>query len=301
MVAQTSDTTTMVDKKNYIDLYTGAHQSIDRRELPGFELTGKYICESVVNGVWCAMHVGSAGVHRFESRTGMDCTNVEGLGSVDMGSLVDTILVGYLENSSRKLGTLGYRRIHIFDVLRFCGRDIRNNVLEERRKTLWREVWNIIPPSSKDRVLLVPATMAGFLKFYDQSVAHQSYGVMLKRMNSSGRSSRSDGSSHDWIHAKPWSIVHYVIKGFVHLDGDLLAGLALYDVEGKLKTAMKCPIPGLKLVGETLEQEGKVVEMCGKDMTASGSLKHASFLRWRDDVNATTCTGGKVDVAIKPT
>jgi hypothetical protein len=147
----------------------------------------------------------------------------------------------------------------------------------------------LIPSESKKVVEFVQTARYGFMKFFDDSVpAHN--GVILKRFDGTGLAIRPDGRTKDWIAVCPWSSVKYVVHCF-NQEGDIIqAGLALF-VNGKLRVTMHVPLPGLTVQGNLLDQEGKVVELCGRSVTPSGGLKNPQFVRWCPDTHPGNCDG----------
>lgn len=290
------------ERRQRTTLYCGPLVEVARRELPGLETKGTYVAEEKRDGAWCAWHTAAdfRGTVRFESRVGLEFegSEVQGLDSLDLSCLgKGCTLVGELETASETATAtfrrLGFRRFFAFDVIRWEGKDLRDAAYETRTSLLRRVIAVRLPPESKDRVIPVRQVRTGFRAFYDKVLAEGGEGIVLKPLAASAKPSRADGKTPLWLRCKPWRTVDYVVHGFATTEkGALAARLALYR-NGKPHVVLQHPIDGLELTedGSRLKQEGCVVEMYGRELFASGALRHAQFRRWRTDKVAKDCTG----------
>lgn len=288
----------MVDR---IQWYCGPKLDGSRTDLQKLENYGNRIAERKKDGRWCALHVDHFGPnkHKFESRAGNDHDGslIHGLKNIDLSTLgKDTILIGELESgteaSNKRFAKLGYRRVWLFDVVLVRGHDLRKMILSERRTLLRKTVWNMVPWATKQFIPLVEDTDRDFIKFYDSTLQDGDEGVVVKRLDLSGWSYRSSGKTDDWVRVKPIQTIDYVVMGPDKTDGgDLTARLGLWD-NGELRKVLKYQLPKMTLMSDgSLAEEGLVVEMYGRELFKSGSLRSAQFLRFRDDKLPEMCTG----------
>lgn len=303
----------VAERRPRTSMYCGPLVECSRRELPGLELRGGYVAERKYDGAWCAWYVDHAGArqHRFESRVGLEFsgTEVDGLANVDMGAVgKGTILVGELEVASeaatRMYRRIGHRRIHLFDVIAHRGEDVRGWKLTDRMTLLRLTVKNAMPRATarSGAVLLAEQVFSGFAPFYDYIVSHGGEGIVVKPLSSAARPTRSDGKTPEWIRCKPWTTVDYVVCGPARTEkGELSAKLGLWR-DGRPRVVLQCGVEGLELThdGQHLVQEGSVVELYGREVMASGALRHATFLRYRPDKRPEECTGERVLLGEKP-
>lgn len=290
----------VAERRARTNLYAGPLTEISRREVAGIELRGGYVAERKHDGVWTAVHVdiGGSNEHRFESRTGLEFegTDIDGVQGMSMGSIgKGSILVGELECSSevatQNFKKLGYRRVFLFDVIQFRGQDLRDRPFRERSSLLRSTIKHAMPRSTQERFVCVEQAYEGFLKFYDRILAEGGEGMILKPLALSGKPSRSDGKTPDWIRVKPWRTVDYIVMAPARTEkGELSAKLGVWR-NGKPRAVLQCSLPDLEEVDGKLVQEGKVVELIGREMFSSGALRHATFSRWRDDKRPEDCSG----------
>ncbi|HUS89518.1 MAG TPA: hypothetical protein VMW91_09160 [Desulfosporosinus sp.] len=288
----------MVDR---IQWYCGPKLDGVRANLKELEKYGNRVAERKKDGRWCAIHVDhfQPQKHKFESRAGNDHNGslIQGLNNLDLGNLgKDTILVGELEAgteaANKRFAKLGYRRVWLFDVVLLRGHDLRKMILKDRRTLLRETIWNMLPEKTKQFLLLVEDTNKGFIKFYDSTLKIGDEGVVVKRVDVSGWSYRASGKTDDWVRVKPMQTIDYAVMGPDRTDGgELTARLGLWD-NGKLRKVLKYQLPKMTLLSNgSLAEEGCVVEMYGRELFESGSLRSAQFLRWREDKTPNMCDG----------
>jgi hypothetical protein len=86
--------------------------------------------------------------------------------------------------------------------------------------------------------------------------------------------------------------IDYVVMGPDKTKlGDLTAQLGIWD-HGQLRRVYTYQLPEMTLLRSgRLKEEGRVVEMEGRELFKSGSLRSAQFLRWRNDKTPEMCDG----------
>jgi len=288
----------MVDR---IQWYCGPRLDGVLADLQDLEDQGNRVAERKKDGRWCGLYVDyfKSCKHKFESRAGIDHEDslLLGLNNLDLGDLgKDTILVGELEAGTTaaniRFSRLGYRRIWLFDVVCLRGHDLRHMVLRDRRILLRETIWNMFPAKTQQRLPLVEDSEDNFVDFYKRTLEDGDEGVVIKRLDISGWSYRSSGKTDHWVRVKPTRTIDYAVIGPDKTDGgDLTANLGLWE-NGKLRKVLKYQLPQMTLLPNGhLAEEGRVVEMYGRELFESGSLRSAQFLRWRDDKTPDMCDG----------
>lgn len=292
------------ERRARTSLYAGPLSEAKRRDLPSLERKGEYVAERKKDGAWCALHVnvGGSDQHRFESRTGLEFSGdqIAGLVDLDLKSLgSDTVLVGELEACSEvateRFKKRGHRKMWLFDVIADHGRDMRNETISSRRMFLRKVLWHRMSRIAQERLPLVEDHFDAFVAAYDAAIRDGDEGLVLKRLNSSCRPTRTDGKTPEMIRVKPWHTVDYVIVSPARTPlGELVAKLGLWS-DGKVRTVIQCAVPDLEIEvvdgKEELKQRGQVVELYGRERFESGALRHASFRRWRPDKCPEDCEG----------
>jgi ATP-dependent DNA ligase len=152
------------------------------------------------------------------------------------------------------------------------------------------------------RLPLVEQATSDFVSFYDQALRDGDEGVVIKKLGTKYKTTRSDGKTDDWIRIKPWREVDYVIMHAAETaSGDLTVQLGLF-LNGKLVPILKYQLRDVRLLDGQLVRwdarrktatpcEGMVVTMRGREIMESGALRHAQFKCWRDDKCADMCGG----------
>lgn len=278
----------MADRAKRTQWYVGPKVDVPRRRLVELDATGRYAVEEKHDGAWAMGQIEDGVLTSVESRVGLNW------GSSLVGAVVfpkeirKARLIGELKADLVNDERTGIRRWNLFDVLELeiDGQgltDWRDEPYVARRTVLE----NLEPLIVSDRVLLVEQRLTAFTSFYDDVVAHDGEGVVIKLLTSKHRSSNASGKTDDWLRCKPRRSVDYVVveRGFAE-KGTPRAELGLFK-DDKLVRVMATTVP--RRCREAAVP-GAVVELIGQEIFPSGAIRFGEMQRVRDDKLAEDCT-----------
>ena len=186
----------------------------------------------------------------------------------------------------------------LFDLVELCGEDMRSNPLETRRYLL-KDAFSKAGASVSDMRVRIAAQYAVWdwswlwtSKVYMPPEGKLRWeGLIFKR--------KSDAYGECWGRMKKTVTQDYVCMGR-NPGGGRYAGVAAASIIGGLyvngKLAPKCSVMGIndQLRYDIWEHPekyiGRVFEAEGKELFATGALRHPNFKRWRDDKPKLECT-----------
>ena len=305
--------------------YLGPDTEIRPEELDAYEATGDWVMEPKVDGGFVAITMGDGG--KIASLKSRDARTPEITGS-NAGDLRDlsiplkagTILVGELEaftqTAKRVSDAAGFRRVHLFDVLRSgdgSGEhdDLRHGSWVFRRAILGNLWKHQIQPSPKLalRFPLVPYFVSAdppakkWRQMYEELVDGGFYeGVVLKLRAGTYQTHRSDGKTDSMVRCKKHVTGDFVYLGAALTPGGKYSapketcrwgvycdGIECGAKESHFKQTMLAPAPAAEkaffVVNET------VCEFMGWNRMDSGALRHAQFVRVRPDKSPEAANG----------
>jgi hypothetical protein len=296
---------------NRTKTYLGPGLDVERSQLRDFERQGGYIIEPKVDGVWCELTVGNLDrgrPHRLNSRDG-DTGPIESAnrGDIHLQPIPlpeGSILIGELEASTEwateQARKRGFRRLHLFDVLRIApdvtstGLSFNATEWAKRRGVLNKIVDDLKVWEDESRFVNVTFQEERFEYFYDLWIDEGYEGAVLKPLKSIYATERSDGKTKAWARCKRWVTMDYVLTGIEMTPGGKYQGpqrtgaWGLFK-NGKLTRVMKAAPPDPCLLRQ--ENVGKlVVEFKGWAKFKSGALRHAQAVRVRTDKGPRSCT-----------
>lgn len=218
----------------------------------------------------------------------------------------DFLATNSIMNSSPRLAiekqnTVGKVKYYVFDILYYCGTDVRTKPLSERRKIMEYVVTVMNNPDVK-LIEQYTTTEKDFTKLFNEITSSGGEGLIIKD------SRRAYGAG--WSKMKKSYDISCVISGFKAGTGKYAAGvgsiaLSVYDDSGelteigfasgfddKMRADMaKYPNKYLNRVVDVFAQE---IQDSKKSKSTVGRLRHPTFHRLRDDVNAEDCTAAKM-------
>lgn len=297
--------------------YLGPGVDITPEELDSYEKTGDYTLEVKIDGMWASLEVRDPEngephvINSRDARTGP--VSGSNLGDLHLQVFRNipkgTVLVGELEAATQFAKEIvdknGYRRLHLFDVVRvgeedrrgvqFFRRtaDLRHMLASERSMHDAPKIGGKSPFAL--RFLQVQHTRADFRQVYDTVVAEGGEGVVLKHSASLYSTKRSDGKTKEWVRCKRWVTMDYVLMGTAMTPGGVFsepkptAVWGLYDGKGVLQPVLQAPIKPDHLLNPA-NYGVLVAEFMGWAKFKSGALRHAQFVRVREDKDPMDCT-----------
>lgn len=294
-----------------VEHYLGPDKEIRADALDEFERSGEWLMQPKIDGMWAMLTVGCPAEGRphvlksRDARTGP----VSGAGAGDLLEAAlpfpeGTIIVGELESASQwatdQFAKHGHRRMHLFDVVHHPGRivaDLRDMSTENRYAVLVEMFEELrTDPALAARFPLVQSYRADFKLLYTEWVLEGLEGCVIKKLESSYRTTRQDGKTNEWLRCKKFVTEDYVLLGFAMTPGGK-AGKpqktgcwGLWD-EKKAKW-VECLRSGTN-DNETLltdDNVGKLVsEFRGWERFRSGAVRHAQFVRIRPEKQPGEC------------
>lgn len=287
-----------------VEWYLGPDSQVMPDELDKYENQGDWVLEPKHDGMWCMLQVLPDGTNLLKSRDArtpsITGSNADGLDKLATGLPPGTVLVGELEASTQAakdtVDTKGYRSFHVFDMPQYGAVDMRSEVWSVRRTMLTHVLAQLHESELlRQRLPLTPTVVRDFRKAYDEMTAAGMEGIVLKRIDSTYRTARSDGKTNVWLRCKKWVTEDYVLMGVTLTPGGAYGtpqptGIwGLYDKTGRLTPVLQASCKPKELMQDTSKWGVLVAEFQGALRFKSGSLRHAQFVRFREDKMPEDC------------
>ena len=275
--------------------YLGPASQVTPDSIDKFEREGVWAAEEKRDGCWAEIRTDKSGtVTALRSRVGKTFGPAHVQGLVGLRThLPDSVLVAELESASEaateRSQALGYKRVHVFDVLVINGIDCTRHCYDQRRKVVVQLVGAAKDSYVAKRLCVVRQTTTGFHDFYIDVMKDAGEGLVFNRRESLYRPYNADGKVDGWVRCKSRCCVDYVVMGVGASPGgapNLQVGL---HVNGKLTRVCTIKTPPDKIL-ERSDLIGSVIECKGAEVFKSGSLRHGHFERLRLDKDAGDCT-----------
>ena len=192
----------------------------------------------------------------------------------------------------------GWVRYHVFDVMCFRGKDVRHLPLEQRRKILEA----VVAKMDNEYVKPIKQIAVNLADYFTEIVGKGGEGVIVKDLRL--------GYGIGWSKMKKVYDVSCVISGFKAGNGKYESSVGAMALSVYHKGAL-VEIGYASGFDDKLRNEmaknpeayiGKVVDVFAQEIQNSkrsadspvGRLRHPTFNRFRDDLNAEDCTSEKV-------
>lgn len=198
----------------------------------------------------------------------------------------------------QKQKDIGNCKYHVFDIIAFRGKDIRGMALEQRRKVLEEVVRRMNNPF----IVPIKQVRGDLNAYFTEIVGKGGEGIIVKDVR--------QGYGCGWAKYKKSFDVSCVVSGYLVGDGKYSGqvGSLLLSVyhSGKLVEIGRASGFNDELRARMTRDfnafKGKVVDIFAQEIQDSkrsadnpvGRLRHPTFYRFRDDVNAIECTSEKL-------
>lgn len=181
----------------------------------------------------------------------------------------------------------------VFDILAANGQDVRHLPLSDRRTLLLEVVRHM--RQYTDTVILI-GQYDDKEGFFREQLEAGLEGIVLKNKNTA--------YGMNWVKMKRCADFSVVISGYKPGQGKYSDTLGAVAVSVYNDTATGLVEVGFASGMTDAEREdiwenqqaylGRVIDITAQEVTKDGRLRHPRWLRFRDDVNPTTCTMGKL-------
>lgn len=266
-------------------------ESDKKAELKRMEQDGLWVAQDKRDGEPVVVHGGQELV--VVNRYGNTIKN-HGLPAFPQGTLLVGELAHGTQTAVKRKTELGHGVIDLFDILFFNHEYLGDLPSVERRKRLerwYKKMWK----SAKPFYNLLPVWHDHFVQRYDDAVE----GLIIKKLNNGKYEPGT--KTPDWIKVKKELDVDMVVmdielstaatKSNVPMCKHIIAG---QYVNGVLKQMVKVGSmdndTSIDVAANLQKYKGKVIAVKGfAPRFKSGSLRHPSLIRFRDDKKATDC------------
>lgn len=268
-----------------------AAQSVES-QLAGLEATGEWIAEPKRDGIWAVAFFDDTGV-QFFSRT---CERKPySLDKLIVPDLFGCALVGELgfgsQESLRRRAELGADFFDVYDLLAVDYRVVTYENDGARRHLLEGVMARSVPP----QLLPIPQYASNFVAEY----AKQPEGLIIKPREE-GFAYQPGRKVKHWVKVKKDHTVDMVVMGYEVSTAETKAGKGMVEhiicgmfVDAELVPLVK--VGGMPhemqvdIVANWSKYAGRVVELKHFGQFKSGSLRHPSVVRMREDKRADAC------------
>ena len=252
--------------------YVGPKMQILPSELARYE-NGSWAAERKHDGHWCELKTDARGhVKSLTSRSGSPMK-----ADFQTTASPNSTFIGELSYGTEAAVREGKVVLYVFDVAQLLGNDVTQMSYDQRRELLECITFD-------DKCKLVEQRTADFQAFFSEINAAGGEGLVLKKR----RKKFLRGKTDEWVRVKLFRYVDYIVMSVGKSDGgqpNLQIGL--YDGNKLERVATVKNLPkGFKFENVV----GRVVEVKGLEVHASGALRHGHFERFRDDKPTQDCT-----------
>ena len=273
--------------------WMGCGGQIDPSHLDAYEHSGLYVAEPKRDGMWAVCIAN--GTQRLVSRQGHD--KVLLLPPLPPG----TIVVGELgygsQAATRRAQQCGHPFMDVFDLLQVGGTDVSHHDDNTRRELL-EATWASWSPEVQAHFLLVPRIHTGFRSLYET----EAEGIVLKQVHQrEPRPYVCGGRNPYWLKVKRRLTVEMVLRDYVLSEAESFKGMTLARSVtcGVYRQGALIPLVNVGAFSIELKRElvrnwpryhGTVAEIACFHVFTSGSLRHPSLVRLREDKAPHECT-----------
>ena len=276
----------------------------------------RYLCQEKLDGMRAIVHVTAEGLRIFSRSAGVNdptlplekTSSVPHLANLKFPRLTGTILDAEILadglNSSelagsvnRKNGSNGVVKIHVFDVLSFCGTTLTSVTLS--RRLLWLLSIRNHVESEHLKILRWETEPHTKKALFEEAKQRGGEGVMFKRLD--GIYVEGGRPSDNWYKAKKSATFDCIIMGFTRGKGKFNTQIGAvifgqYVKSGNTWTLQEIgQASGMiedirkRMSDHSTEFIGKVVVIKGQERLKSGAIRHPQFVALRSDKDPKAC------------
>jgi len=272
-----------------------------------------YVAQEKLDGMRAVVHITKSGLRIFSRSAGVKdptrplekTSSMLHLAKLTFPDLIGTVLDGEIlipgKDSSeiagsvhRKNGNNGLVKLFVFDILRFCGRDLTGKTLAERLPLLLTTKL-MMQGSEHIQFVSFATTLEQKEKLYQSVFNNGGEGVMLK--NLVGKYIEGGRPANNWFKFKKSATFDCVVMGFSKGKGKFATRIGAVAfgqfVDGKLvelgqASGMTDPVRN-DMSDHPEKYISNVVVIKGMERLKSGAIRHPRYVGLRPDKSPKEC------------
>lgn len=272
-----------------------------------------YVAQEKLDGMRAVVHVAKSGLRIFSRSAGVKdptrplekTSSLPHLAKLTFPDLIGTVLDGEIlipgKDSAeiagsihRKNGNNGLVKLFVFDILRFCGRDLTNKTLAERLPLL---LTTKLMMQGTDDVRFLPfaTTLEQKEKLYQSVFKNGGEGIVLK--NLTGTYLQGGRPANNWFKFKKSREFDVVCIGFTKGAGKYNNRIGAL-VFGQYVNGQLTELGQASGMSDAIRNQmsdhpekfiGKVLTIRGMERLKSGAIRHPRYIGIRIDKNPKDC------------
>jgi ATP-dependent DNA ligase len=191
----------------------------------------------------------------------------------------------------------GYETYNAFDIMFFCGTDVRPLPLSERRKILEK----VIKLMNNKSVTVIPQVTKNLREYFLSIVEAGREGIVVKDIT------RPYGHDKAWAKMKKSFDVSVVVTGQKEgKEADTVGSVFVSVFEKGKLIEIGCAAgftqkDKIAMAKNFKKYMGRVVDVFAQELTnkGTGRLRHCTFHKWRDELDPKDCTFEKLKADLK--
>lgn len=272
-----------------------------------------FVAQEKLDGMRAVAHITKTGLRIFSRSAGVKdptrplekTSSLPHLAKLTFPDLVGTVLDGEIlipgKHSAeiagsvhRKNGNNGLVKLFVFDILRFCGRDLTDKTLAERLPLL---LTTKLMMQGTDDVRFLPfaTTLEAKEQLYQSVFKNGGEGIVLK--NLVGKYIEGGRPKDNWMKYKRCATFDCVVMGFTRGKGKFATSVGSV-VFGQFLNGKLTELGQASGMADSVRNDmsdypekyiGKVVVIKGMERLKSLAIRHPRFVGFRDDKSPREC------------